>query len=156
MRTKFGIPLDKLKWTADDKYAFCLLSQEDRLTWCQAMNGQIPADDPTKQDVDVKQFFDSTAYLPARSHDPETSREAAASVDVTKREAEVLAALKDLGGKATVEQIADHLAIVNEREELGSNISPRIKPLCRKGKVEFSGEFGVSRQGKRQRVWRAI
>ncbi len=65
----------------------------------------------------------------ARSSDPDTSKDAAARVNVSKRERQVLDALKSLGDKATTREIADRSGV-----EL-LTVSPRLKPLEAKGLV---------------------
>lgn len=82
----------------------------------------------------------------ARWSDPETSH-AAAETDVTDLERCVLRAIIYLNG-ATTHEIANYtkLSLVS--------VSPRIRPLVRKNKVEDSGERRIGESGKRSIVWR--
>ena len=65
----------------------------------------------------------------ARATDPETSHDAAARVDVTRRESQVMDALVALDGQATSREIA-YKAGVDKW-----SISPRLKPLEEKGYI---------------------
>jgi hypothetical protein len=65
----------------------------------------------------------------------------------------VLAALKQMGGEGTNEEIAEYLTRTTGHNELPSNVSPRIAPLRRKGYVRDTGKTRRSRQGKAQKVW---
>ena len=77
----------------------------------------------------------------ARASDPDTSHDAAASVNVARAEGRVLDCLRVMG-KANNNEIAEYLACrVNAS-------SPRIAPLCRKGLVRNSGL-----RRNRQIVW---
>lgn len=80
---------------------------------------------------------------PARRTDPETSREAAASVDAAGLEALVLRALHDLG-PSTSREVAEHLG----RDLV--TVSPRFRPLERKGRVRRT-----ERRRDRATVWEA-
>ena len=77
----------------------------------------------------------------ARASDPDTSHDAAASVNVARAEGRVLDCLRVMG-KANNNEIAEYLCCrVNAS-------SPRIAPLCRKGLVRNSGL-----RRNRQIVW---
>ncbi len=77
----------------------------------------------------------------ARASDPDTSHDAAASVNVARAEGRVLDCLRVMG-KANNNEIAEYLGCrVNAS-------SPRIAPLCRKGLVRNSGL-----RRNRQIVW---
>lgn len=90
----------------------------------------------------------------ARNSDPDTSHDAAREVNVPDREAEVMEALKRLGGSGSSEDIADELnRMFPGRNEIPSNVSPRIKPLVLKNLVEFCGRKKQSRQGRTNRIW---
>ena len=81
----------------------------------------------------------------ARRGDPVTSYEAAASINVQRAENQVLETLRDLGGKAINNEIAEHIGCrVNAS-------SPRMKPLERKGKVRRTEE-----RRNRQIVWEIV
>jgi hypothetical protein len=56
---------------------------------------------------DQSDLFNDGAY--ARKSDPETSHDAAASVDVQKAERDVLNCMRSLGGKAINNEIAEFL-----------------------------------------------
>ena len=81
----------------------------------------------------------------ARSADPETSKDAARRVDVTKREREALEGLRRLGGSGTSTEIA---------EVMGADkwsISPRMKPLEDKGELRRTDE-----RRNKQIVWELL
>ena len=96
---------------------------------------------------------DEGGFGRARNTDPATSTEAAASVNVSEREMQVLDALFALT-EGTNEGIADWLANYYARPEIPSNVSPRIKPLRDRGLVEYAGYTKKSRQGSMCKVWR--
>jgi hypothetical protein len=87
-----------------------------------------------------------------RITDPETSKAAFENVCIPQREQDVLDALMSLGGSGADEEIADVLSAVYSRQEIPSNVSPRIKPLMRKGLVERASYKHKSRQGQMCRV----
>jgi hypothetical protein len=60
----------------------------------------------------------------------------------------VLEAIRDLGGAATIEAVADHtgLSLVS--------VSPRFRPLARLGKIVESQERQLNRSGRTAVVWR--
>lgn len=89
-----------------------------------------------------------------RTHDPETSKAAASKVCVPQREADVVDALMTLGGMGSNEQVADVLAHVYQRDEISSNVSPRMCPLIRKGLVEKTDLKHESRQGKQCTIFK--
>jgi len=93
-----------------------------------------------------------TERIGARITDPFTSWEAAAEVDVTKRETEIGLALFSLK-RATTEDIADYLSMTYNRQEIPSSVSPRMKPMERKGLVLATADTQYSRQGRRNRVY---
>ena len=88
-----------------------------------------------------------------RITDPGTSAEAFKKVCVPQREQDVLDALLTLGGMGSTEEIADLLSDVYKRDESPSNLSPRIRPLIRKGLVEETAMRRKSRQGRLCTVW---
>lgn len=75
-------------------------------------------------------------FAHARASDPETSHEAAASVNVAALEAKVLKVLRASGEPKSSHQIAALLGL-----ELVS-ISPRLKPLEERGLVKRAGRDG--------------
>lgn len=81
----------------------------------------------------------------ARRTDPDTSHQAAVSVDVQRAEKQVLCCLRSLGGKAINNEIAEFLGVrVNAS-------SPRMKPLEKKGLVRRTDE-----RRNRQIVWQIV
>ena len=88
--------------------------------------------------------FDYSASV--RRRDPETSREAAVSVDVQRKEADVLEALRILG-PSTSQRVAEYL-----RCDLAA-ISPRFAPLSRKGFIKDSGARSENPSGRRAILW---
>jgi len=88
----------------------------------------------------------------ARRDDPETSHEAAAKVDVSKREAEVYAALRAVWPAGlTTHEIEDATGIA------AGSVTPRMKRLVEKGWVERTEERRIPRgHTSPQTIWRAI
>lgn len=96
-------------------------------------------------------LFESPADAPsvglARRTDPATAQEAAASVPATDLELLVLTALQE--GAATTEELARRLDLSLV------TVSPRLKPLERKGFVRRAGRRqNVS--GRPATVWEAV
>lgn len=85
----------------------------------------------------------------ARRADPDTSKDAAANVNVTSLEAAVYGCLKAHGPRTSFE-IADilRLSLVT--------VSPRLRPLADKCLVRDSGVRRIGQSGKRQIVWEII
>ena len=79
----------------------------------------------------------------ARTTDPDTSKQAALRVDVTKREQQVVDAMQLLGGEGTSTEIAEAAQVDKW------SISPRMKPLEAKGHIRRTDE-----RRKGQIVWR--
>jgi predicted transcriptional regulator len=84
----------------------------------------------------------STTAL-SRSTDPSTSQTAAVRIKGTELEAVVLAAVEALG-TATYKEVASYTG------RQGVTVSPRFRPLARRGLIQATGE---RRDGCR--VWRA-
>lgn len=84
-----------------------------------------------------------------RSTDPDTSVEAALSIKATELESRVLDAIMRRADGATSHEISEslHMSLVT--------VSPRLRPLVRKGLIEDSGERRVGESGRRSIVWRA-
>lgn len=87
----------------------------------------------------------------ARHRDPETSKEAAKSVDVTRGQIAILAALTVLGPSSD-ERIFAHVAAA------GMNLSEsgartRRSELVALGRVRFTGKFGETKTGRKTRIW---
>lgn len=85
----------------------------------------------------------------ARFSDPSTSSEAADSVSVAKAEMVVLTQLlkRPVRG-ATSDEMADITGIARV------TVSPRFRPLERKGLIEDSGERRKGNSGRTSIVWR--
>lgn len=84
----------------------------------------------------------------ARNTDPQTSHEAAASVDATRLEAKVVGAIGAAADGLTITETAEILNISPW------SISPRFKPLVRKGLIHDSGEKRVGATGRKHIVWK--
>lgn len=85
----------------------------------------------------------------ARAHDPLTSHLAAASVPVTRLEQVVLDEIRVAGDGRTI----DELVALTGIDKV--SISPRLRPLCKKGLVIETAETRIGASGRRQTVWRA-
>lgn len=84
----------------------------------------------------------------ARGDDPQTSHEAAKSIQTTDLESLVYAELRRAPGSSF--QLA-------ERMDLSLvTVSPRVAPLVRKGLVKDSGQREVGQNGRRRTIWEAI
>jgi len=86
----------------------------------------------------------------ARRSDPETSHEAAESIRPTELEADVLSVLKGTGDNgATSHELAAimHLDLVT--------VSPRLRPLARKGLIIETAERREGPSGRKSIVWKA-
>lgn len=89
-------------------------------------------------------------YATARRIDPETSHEAARSLDeavVSRLQRTALLALVRLGGSGTNDEI------VTETGVEWNTITPRMRPLATKGMVREDGTRKSERTGRRQIVW---
>lgn len=84
-----------------------------------------------------------------RTHDPVTSREAAASTDVERSVQAVYSALQFLGPSADHEIVA-HLEASAWSE---SRIRTARKTLERDGRVQFAGIYRLTPRGRRTQVW---
>ncbi len=97
--------------------------------------------------------LDDVPEARSRISDPETSKEAGRAVNATHRELEVMKALARLGEDSS-EGIADWFNEKYGRMEVSSNVSPRIRPLIRKGLVEDTGQTKTSRQERENAIWK--
>lgn len=95
------------------------------------------------EDVTLKGAF-------ARATDPATSHAAAAAVDATAKEAVVLAAIAQFPEGC----IADDIARVTGLRD--GTVTPRLRPLLRKGLIERTGESRPGVSGRHQMVHRAV
>ena len=84
----------------------------------------------------------------ARREDPDTSKEAAATVNSAALEALVVDALRS----NTDSSIQDVVEITGERYR---SISPRFAPLRRKGLIYVSGKKRAAQTGRTVQTWRA-
>jgi hypothetical protein len=84
----------------------------------------------------------------ARASDPQTSHDAAASLQSTELEFRVLDALvTGFANGATSIQLAEHLHMAPW------SVSPRMRPLCEKGFVMDSGRRLTGTSGRKSIVW---
>ena len=97
------------------------------------------------------QPFGTTPKLMARSSDPDTSHQAAASIDSTHLEMLVYEVIAKHPNGCTSDEIMAHFPSHGVQ-----TISPRYAPLIRKGFIEDSGERRKGKSGKSQRVLKAI
>ena len=94
-------------------------------------------------------IFDDDERARARRTDPDTSHEAAESVNVTRGQQLVLQALE--GGPATDEMI--YFRIVRHHKTTPSGVRGFRVRLQRKGLVKLYAENGVTSAGKRCQIW---
>jgi len=88
----------------------------------------------------------------ARCSDPDTSKAAAALLDPTKLEFEVLEAIKSFGSNGCIsDQIEAKLSHIK-----CSSVTPRYAKLAQKGLIRDSGLRRVARSNRQQIVWVAI
>lgn len=97
------------------------------------------------------QIFGTNPKMMVRSSDPETSHQAAASVDSTHLEMLVYEVIAKHPNGCTSDEI---MAYFPDRGV--QTISPRYAPLIRKGFIEDSGERRKGNLGKSQRVLKVI
>lgn len=86
----------------------------------------------------------------ARHSDPSTSHAAAAAVDVTAKEQAVLDAIRQFPKGC----IADDIARVTGLRD--GSVTPRLRPLLRKGLIQRTGESRPGMSGRHQLVHVAI
>jgi DNA-binding HxlR family transcriptional regulator len=90
-------------------------------------------------------------HAKSRRNDPETSKQAAFSLDPTETETIVLEVIKLFPEGCIFDDIVRELPTIRE-----GSISPRLKPLRKKGFIEETGELRKSRSGRNQRVLRCV
>lgn len=83
----------------------------------------------------------------ARRTDPMTSRAAALNVKVNHFEALALHGLAELGGEATIKEVVDLMGTYE-------SISPRFRPLVRKGLIQDSRRRKQNIGGRMAIVWK--
>jgi len=84
----------------------------------------------------------------ARHTDPDTSHEAAASIETTDLKNLVVGYLI-ASGPSSSEQISLGLGLARV------TISPRLRPLCNEGRVREAG-YAIASTGRRVIVWEAV
>ena len=114
------------------------VSKLARLVECFSKRLQI-------QENMTKQITIDFAAL-ARRYDPQTSKDAANSVDVERLQGLVLDMLRDC--PSTTQELADFCKMPRD------SISPRIRPLVDKGLVMDSGLRRAGPSGRKAIVWR--
>ena len=105
-------------------------------------------------------MFEERAH--ARRTDPETSHEAAASVvKLTLRQAAVLRCFQDTAPLSDTE-LAEEYHYRPEEEppwyplQSESGLRTRRRELVDKGRLRFSGEYGLTASGRRTRIWEVV
>jgi hypothetical protein len=96
--------------------------------------------------------FGTPAHKLARKDGSDTSKDAAESVDTTRLEAMVLAAIENFGSRGA---IADDILWMFPQFPY-SSITARFSALIRKGFVSDTGERRPGRSGRSQRVMVAL
>lgn len=94
-------------------------------------------------------LFDNPKPAPSRAEDPDTSKSAAQKVDTKMLESMVLYALSQ-NGPSTTQEIGQHLG------KSLVTISPRMKPLESKGKIQRTLERRKTASGATAIVWRIL
>jgi len=101
------------------------------------------------------QFFEDLGQMVnrglARATDPETAKEAAESVDPSRLEKIVLDVIKSFPDGCISQDVEHMLA-----EYRASSITPRYRPLMKKGLIVDTGEKRPGFSGRNQRVMKAI
>lgn len=101
------------------------------------------------------QFFEDLSSMVnkglARVTDPETSKEAAQSVDANNMEQIVLDAIKSFPHGCISQDVESVLP-----QYRASSITPRYRPLMKKGLIVDTGEKRPGFSGRNQRVMRAV
>lgn len=87
----------------------------------------------------------------ARATDPETSKQAAQSVDTSKMEQIVLDVIRSFPDGCISQDVESELA-----QYRASSITPRYRPLMKKGLIVDTGEKRPGFSGRNQRVMRAV
>lgn len=102
---------------------------------------------------------DVPLFRMTRAGDPDTSQDAAASVDVRRSQAQVLRVLAELG-PSTDEQLVDFFT---QSANCGgpyrmspSGVRSRRAELVRLGLVQWTGQRACMHTGRMARVWEAV
>jgi hypothetical protein len=90
----------------------------------------------------------------ARQKNPDTSKEAAASIHVTGREQDVINVLERIGVGNSYD-ICDAISRMRGTYEIPSNITSRISSLVTKGKLEICGKK-KSPMGRKCHVYKLV
>ncbi len=99
----------------------------------------------------LKAYFPDDLMAFARKTDPQTSKEAAKTVDVNKMEQLVLDVIKSFPNGCISQDVESALA-----QYRASSITPRYRPLMKKGLIGDTGETRPGFSGRNQRVMKAI
>jgi len=99
----------------------------------------------------LKAYFPDDLMAFARKTDPQTSKEAAKTVDVNKMEQLVLDVIKSFPNGCISQDVESALA-----QYRASSVTPRYRPLMKKGLIVDTGEKRPGFSGRNQRVMRAI
>jgi predicted ArsR family transcriptional regulator len=105
--------------------------------------------------VDTPRLMGMPAPQPAaraRRTDPATSHEAAASLDYAtlERLQALIAQALQSAGPLTTSELGERLIIARD------SLSPRMKSLCERGIVEWTGQYRPGPSGRKQKLWRAL
>jgi hypothetical protein len=92
----------------------------------------------------------------ARTSDPETSHEAAASVGEVRLSQTYVYTVLSHAGPSTDEELVRRYAASPHPMQSPSGIRSRRAELARLGMVEFTGEKRRMSTGRLARVWRAV
>ena len=99
-----------------------------------------------------RELFGTDAHKLERKHDPETSHDAAQSVNTTDLESQVYEVIKAAGPKGLIsDQVRARLPHVTAY----SSVTARYKALHEKGLIEYTGEKRPGISGRKQRIMRA-
>lgn len=99
----------------------------------------------------LKSYFPDDLMAFARKTDPETSKEAAASINVSNLERLVLDAIKKFPEGCISEEIETYLSNIRS-----SSVTPRFNTLMRKGLIIDTGKKRPGSSGRNQRVLKAV
>ena len=95
--------------------------------------------------------FNAIWHKLVRRNAPETSIDAAKSIDLNKMEKTVLEAIKGFPDGCISEQVQDVLP-----EMAYSSVTSRFSGLFRKGYIMYTGETKRGRSGRSQRIMKAV
>ncbi len=102
---------------------------------------------PSSDTIQDGNGTDELTTAKARSSDPITSHEAAQSIRPTNLEQVVLDGLRLCGNGATSDELAEKMRMDRD------SVSPRMRPLQKKGFVRLTDQTRVGKSGRRQVVW---